>query len=324
MVTHIHNNEGAYMAKIRHCEFCGTIGASKEYVEGNSYAGDFYLCEYCSNMWKRYDLPGKTREQLLNTIHSIHKLHLHGPKSLTFSRDRVDFIWSITNFCENCSRKANIEGFHIGDDIKMTPRIKKALPLKLKRDHVLLCSKCMDELKIRMVAQMTLNELPLKIHFDEFQFCDGEKFDVLNEEVINLIKKRLRGEPLDNIHSLDSPKLLKCLDISLDYLTEKDRRLFYKDGELQKGIDEDGNPVYQPTDANPLIIAAYEHGYLIELDMDMLSGLAIFQQHMRRFGYSKLFRKIICKAIELNFDYIRFDTIGPKYKEFSEKMLKLS
>lgn len=304
------------MSKIHLCEFCGKIGASKTYVEGTEYSGSFYLCEHCSEVWEMYNIPGKNRGAFLNEVFGVGDLHQHGPKSSAITRDRLN--WGFISICSCCSRKVGAEeGVNLVDELMMAPLIKKALPSKLKNDKfIYLCSLCMAQLQIKMVSLTPMDRLPLMINPKEFRGLDGDDWDFLNDELKGFISKRLQGLPLEEVRSLSSPKVLKCLDVSLGYVSEEDRLLFEKDGETGTSYDIDGTEEEDISDANPLIIAAYEHGYMIELDMEFPEGFSDFQEYMKKFGYSKKFCDIIYRAIDLKYDYIRFDTIGPKYQEF--------
>lgn len=297
------------MSKIHYCEFCGTIGASKTPVYGTFYSGMFYLCEHCSENVGNFSIDGNTRSEFLEEVCGIPELYMHGPKSSAFTRDRND--WELINKCDNCSRKMS-EGVSFGDTVKITPNIKKALPSKLrnaKNSH--LCPLCISALQIKMVSRIPEGKLPLHINDKEFMGVDGHEWDYLNDDYKSLVSKRLQGLPLEEINSLLAPKVKKCLDISVEYLTEEDRVLFGQDGELITNEDDEGN-----TDPNPLIIAEYEHGYLIELDIDPYIAASDLHESLKNFGYSQKFRNIIFMTMELKFDYIRFDTIGPRYQEF--------
>lgn len=301
------------MSKIHLCEFCGKIGASKVNVIGTEYTGDFYLCEHCSENVGKYSIEGKTRGEFVNEVNKIPMLSMHGPKSSAFSRERSN--WELINVCDNCSRKTS-EGVSLGDNIVVTPLIKRALPPKLRNGtNAHLCPLCMEELQIKMVSLIPMVKLPLQINTKEFIGEDGEEWEYLNEELKGFISKRLQGVPLVEVNSLASPKVKKCLDISLEYLTDGDRLLFKKDVKTEN-ISNSDRGFYDPTIANPLIIAEYEHGYLIELGIDFTLSMADFHEHMKKFGYSKKFRQIIARVMELKYDYIRFDTLGPKYQEY--------
>ncbi len=303
------------MSKIHYCEFCGTIGATKTHVEGIDYSGSFYLCEHCSGNVGKYSIEGTTRDEFLSALEEIPELYMHGPKSSAFTRDRTS--WGFLSMCTICSRKIDEnEGVNIGGNIIMTPLIKNALPPKYKnKESVHLCPRCMDKLQVKMVSMVPLGKLPLQINTKEFQEHNGRVLESLNDDLKSLVSKRLQGVPLEEINSLSSAKVLRCLDISLDYLTEKDRLTFKKDGELKITHNKYAS-TESYSDANPLIISEYDHGYMIYLSMVYPDGFPDFQSYMKKFGYTKMFREIIYKAIELGYNYIRFDTLGPRYKEF--------
>lgn len=289
------------MSKIHHCEFCGTIGASKVKVIGTEYTGEFYLCEHCSERVGKYSIKGKTRGEFINEVYSISELFMHGPKSGAFSRERSN--WGLMCICDNCSRKITSGGLNFGDELIITPLIKKSLPSRVRaEEQVHLCPNCTDDLQREMVSQIPIKELPLAINTTEFQGTDGEPWEFLNDELRALISKKLQGVPLEEIPSLGSAKEKRCLDISLFYLTEEDRKLFEKDTIKDS--------------ANPLIIAPYEHGYLIELDIEFEMGEEEFLSDIKKFKYSNKLLQIIERAVEMEYDYIRFDTVGPKYQEF--------
>lgn len=303
------------MSKIHHCEFCGTIGATKTHVEGTSYSGYFYLCEHCSENVGKYSIEGTTRDEFLSALEEIPELYMHGPKSSAFTRDRTS--WGFLCKCTICSRKMDeVEGLGIGDDVIMTPLIKNALPPKYKnKESVYLCPRCTEKLQVKMISLIPMDKLPLQINTKEFQEHSGKEWEPLNDDLKSLVSKRLQGVPLEEINSLSSAKVLRCLDISVDYLTEKDRLTFKKDGEIKTTHNKvASNESY--SDANPLIISEYEHGYMIYLSTVYPDGFPDFQNYMKKFGYTKMFREIIYKAIELEYNYIRFDTLGPRYKEF--------
>lgn len=89
-------------------------------------------------------------------------------------------------------------------------------------------------------------------------------------------------------------KIIKSLNISSSYLTDKDKKLL--DMEIEFDIPFN-------------VVDKIQYGYLVsvcnDIDFDVIAYI-----------YSKKFIDIYKKAIELGVDNIEFDEHGEKYKEF--------
>lgn len=294
---------------IKFCEFCGTFGARRSHIDGNDYSGYFYLCEKCSEEYEEYDLPGKTREEFLNGIHNT-LMSKNGPQHSSFDRNLND--WSLLNTCYICHRKISLDAIDFGGDSnELIPEMRPHLPPTYKDgDYVNLCPICYKATFIKMIEAIKEEDLPTYIGWQPFK---GEYTDFLNDAIRELVEQRLSGSALTQDKSLDNPSERKCLDVSLQYLTEKDISLLHKRGKYESRKNG-----YYPTEANIFVIAPYEHGYLVELTLEYRPPDPIATKVLREFGYSEIFTDIIIKAALKNYDYVRFDTAGPFYKEFKK------
>jgi hypothetical protein len=173
----------------------------------------------------------------------------------------------------------------------------------------------MEKLFVKLVSNMADDDLPLQINYEGFKLNQDscEDYDY-NNQVKQIIERRLRGLPLEHIKSLKDAEVLKGLNISIEYLTAKDLEIFLKDGEFVE--DKKSRDYMTATNSNPFIIAPYEHGFLVEMPFEIISLQKYFESSITDFGYSKMFLNIIREAVKLGYHYVRFDSTGPFYKEF--------
>lgn len=293
---------------MKFCEFCGSMGAYSQDVEGLDYQGEFDLCDECGELWDCHTLPGKTRKELLEKVLET-TLSLNGPKSGTDNRYRGD--WDLLTVCMGCHRKIS-SNLVFGDMVALPKDLRKHLPKGLKRAHTpSFCDDCVNRMILSMVESWPMTDLPLHLAYKEFVGNDGEPWDYLNDRVDQLVRKKLKGEPLSVSPTISKPVELKCLDISIHAITERDFHLFSQDGEIEIVPDEEKGKV-TTTNANPFVVAPYEHGFFLCFDPHLR------EYELETFGYSINLRNIVKKAQEMGYSHVRIDSSGPLYKEFNK------
>lgn len=286
--------------KMQYCEVCGTMGVpgetaiTKTMIEGKDYSDEYYLCDTCYEEWDMFTLEGNNREELLESMHEC-TMTLNGPQSCFISNNRD---WDLLNVCDMCHRKHS-GGYGFGLEINLPADMRKVLPGKLKKSkHVFLCTDCQSEIFTKMVERIKKEDLPLFINYEGFKTDE----DWPNSEITERIEKRFKGIPLRKEPTIEKPEEYKCLSISIEFLSKKDFILLSKRGEKEEG----------KTNANPFDVSRYEHGFLLFFNWET------YESVLEYFGYSKTLISIFIKAKELGYNYLRFDSRGPKYKEFEK------
>lgn len=296
------------MRSIHYCEVCGSAGALKTEIENlNGKLFKFFLCEDCSEMEEIYINEETNKLKYLEKLHGTAML-FNGPHSGAILKNRQDA--GLTCTCRKCLRKVSTDVFNIFENDITLPEDLKAEMKRHKITGTDLCQECTEELIRSFVKRIPDIKLPLYISYREFNYIEWEgEADHLNDYVIEQVKKRLKGESLDQLPSIK--KSGDLLTVSLLYLSYED---LLKTREKEITVDNKEDNTVSLENLNPIEIAHSAHGMFIYISEEIVE----YEHLFTGYGYSKIFYKMLCKAVELGFKVLCFDSAGPRYADFEK------